>query len=104
MLAMVEGPLWLGTHGRVATLVATGGASTESALAPAPVPRVEPPGVSPADRVAGPGSPVAAGPVNSTPFSATPSGMLSEGGEQTSQHDRTLAPTDGTGVTPNLGR
>jgi hypothetical protein len=75
------------------------------ALEPAPLPTVGPAGVSPVDRVAGPGShALDAGPTNSTPFSATPSGTLSEGGSQVSQRDRTEAPSDATGVTPNLGK
>ena len=75
------------------------------ALEPAPVPSIGPVGLSPADRVAGPGSrALEAGPLNSTPFSSTPSGTLSEGGDQASQSDRTLAPSDSSGVTPNLGR
>jgi hypothetical protein len=74
-------------------------------LAPAPVPSVGPAGISPVDRVAGPGShALDAGPTNSTPFSATPSGTLSEGGAAGSQRDRTEAPSDTTGVTPNLGK
>lgn len=75
------------------------------ALEPAPVPSIGPAGVAPVDRVAGAGSrTLGAGPVNSTPFSATPTGTLSEGGDQASQRDRTLAPSDASGVTPNLGR
>ena len=75
------------------------------ALEPAPLPTVGPAGISPVDRVAGPGShALDAGPTNSTPFSATPSGTLSEGGSQGSQRDRTEAPSDTTGVTPNLGK
>ena len=74
-------------------------------LEPAPVPSIQTPGLSPADRVAAPGSrTLDAGPVNSTPFSATPTGTLSEGGAEASQRDRTLAPSDGGGVTPNLGK
>ena len=74
-------------------------------LEPAPVPTVDAAGVSPADRVAGAGTrSTGAGPLNSTPFSATPSGTLSDGGDQASQRDRTFAPADGAGATPNLGR
>ena len=74
-------------------------------LSPAPVPDALPPGVAPVDRVAEPGShTLSAGPTNSTPFSDTPTGTLSGGGDQASQRDRSLAATDGTGVTPNLGR
>ena len=74
-------------------------------LEPAPTPTVGPPGVSPVDRVAGPGShTLDAGPTNSTPFSDTPTGSLSEGGTEGSQRDRTLSPSDSSGVTPNLGR
>ena len=75
------------------------------ALEPAPIPTVGPAGVSPVDRVAGAGShTLDAGPVNSTPFSDTPSGTLSSGGDQVSERDRALSPADTTGVTPNLGR
>ena len=74
-------------------------------LESAPVPSVETPGLAPVDRVAGSGGrTLDAGPVNSTPFSAAPSGTLSEGGDQISQRDRTVAPAGGAGVTPNLGR
>ena len=73
-------------------------------LTDAPVPNVEPPGLPPQDRVAQPSSPIAAGPINATPFSATPSINLSQGGEQTAEKDRVLAPADTTGVTPNLGK
>ena len=70
------------------------------------MPAVGPPGVAPVDRVAGPGSrTLGAGPVNSTPFSATPTGTLSGGsGGEASQADRTLAPGATVGTTPNLGR
>ena len=75
------------------------------ALEPAPLPTVGPAGVSPVDRVAGPGShTLDAGPTNSTPFSDTPTGSLSEGGTEGSQRDRTLSPSDASGVTPNLGK
>ena len=75
------------------------------ALEPAPVPALDPVGLPPVDRVAGPGTQsLSAGPVNSTPFSATPSGTLSDGGDQASQRDRTFAPADSSGTTPNLGR
>ena len=71
---------------------------------PAPRPPVGPPGVAPVDRVAGPGSrTLDAGPVNSTPFSDTPTGTLSGGGTQESVRDRTVAPA-GSSVTPNLGK
>ena len=74
-------------------------------LLPAPVPDALPPGVAATDRVAEPGShTLSAGPTNSTPFSDTPTGTLSEGGDQGSQRDRSLAPADASGVTPNLGR
>ncbi len=74
-------------------------------LESAPVPTVGPPGISPVDRVAGAGSrTLDAGPVNSTPFSATPSGTLSSGGDQESVRDRVQSPADTSGVTPNLGR
>ena len=74
-------------------------------LEPAPIPTVGPAGVSPVDRVAGPGShTLDAGPTNSTPFSDTPTGSLSEGGTEGSQRDRTLSPSDTTGMTPNLGK
>ena len=74
-------------------------------LTDAPVPSVGPRGLSPTDRVAGEGSrTLDAGPVNSTPFSSTPSGTLSSGGSQASNSDRVNAPSDGSGVTPNLGK
>ena len=75
------------------------------ALEPAPIPTVGPAGISPVDRVAGAGSrTLDAGPTNSTPFSATPPGTGSDGGDQGSVRDRTLAPSDTSGVTPNLGK
>ena len=71
----------------------------------APVSSIPPDGVSPVDRAAGAGTrSFDAGPVNSTPFSDTPTGTLSDGGTQVSRGDRTLAPSDGNGVTPNLGK
>lgn len=74
-------------------------------LTDAPVPRVGPEGVAPVDRVAGAGGrALGAGPTNSTPFSSTPSGTLSSGGAQTGNSDRVNAPTDASGVTPNLGK
>ena len=74
-------------------------------LTDAPVPSIGPTGVTPSDRVAGEGSrTLDAGPTNSTPFSSTPSGTLSSGGSQTSNTDRVNAPSDASGVTPNLGR
>ncbi len=74
-------------------------------LTPAPVSNLDPDGVSAVDRAAQPGShTLDAGPTNSTPFSSTPSGTLSEGGDQGSQRDRSLSPADQSGVTPNLGR
>jgi hypothetical protein len=74
-------------------------------LEDAPVPAIMPPGVSPADSVSRPGSgTIDAGPLNATPFSDTPSGVLSDGGTQTSKSDRTLSPADTSGVTPNLSR
>ena len=71
-----------------------------------PAPTVTPDdGVAPVDRVAGSGSrTLDAGPVNSTPFSNTPSGTLSSGGTQISNADRVESPSGGAGVTPNLGR
>lgn len=74
-------------------------------LVDAPVPGGIPAGVAPVDRAAGEGSrTLDAGPVNSTPFSSTPSGTLSDGGTQTSKSDRVDAPSGGSGVTPNLGK
>ena len=74
-------------------------------LQPAPVPSIDPPGVAPVDRVAGAGSrTLDAGPVNSTPFSATPTGTLSSGADQPSVRDRVRSPADATESTPNLGR
>jgi hypothetical protein len=74
-------------------------------LVPAPMPTVGPPTVSRVDRLAGPGThSMDAGPINGTPFSDTPSGTLSNGGSQVSQGDRSLSPSDGSGVTPNLGK
>ena len=74
-------------------------------LTDAPVPSIPPAGLAPVDRVAGAGSrTLDAGPVNSTPFSSTPSGTLSSGGTQASSADRVNAPSDGEGVTPNLGK
>jgi hypothetical protein len=74
-------------------------------LVPAPVPAIGPATLSRTDTLAGPGThSMDAGPINSTPFSDTPSGTLSNGGAQISQADRSLAPADGSGVTPNLGK
>ena len=74
-------------------------------LVDAPLSSLGPAGLPPVDRAAQPGTASQdAGPVNGTPFSATPSGTLSEGGSQTDQHDRSLAPADAGGVVPNLGR
>ncbi len=74
-------------------------------LTPAPMPSELPPGVPAVDRVAEPGShTLSAGPTNSTPFSDTPTGTLSEGGDQGSQRDRTMSPADTSGETPNLGK
>ena len=74
-------------------------------LTDAPLSSLGPEGRPPVDRAARPGTASSdAGPVNGTPFSATPSGTLSEGGSQTDQHDRSLAPANADGVVPNLGR
>ncbi len=73
-------------------------------LQDAPVPRIGPAGVSPADRVAGPGSrALESGPVDGTPFSSTPSGTLSGNGSQ-ADSDRGSLPTGSTDSTPNLSR
>ncbi len=74
-------------------------------LTDAPVSSIPPQGVAPVDRVAGEGSrTLDAGPINSTPFSSTPTGTLSSGGTQVSNADRVNAPADASGVTPNLGK
>ena len=74
-------------------------------LTAAPVPGDSGGGRSPADRVAGAGSrTMDAGPTNSTPFSSTPTGATSGGGDQVSQRDRSLTPFSQSGVIPNLGR
>ena len=74
-------------------------------LTPAPMPSELPPGVPAVDRVAAPGRhTLSAGATNSTPFSDTPTGTLSEGGAQGSQRDRTMSPADTSGETPNLGK
>ena len=75
----------------------------------APLSNLPDQGISPVDRVAQPGSRTLesgpdAGPINGTPFSSTPTGTLSDGGTQIARSDRTLAPADGDGVVPNLGR
>ena len=74
-------------------------------LTPAPISGLPTPGVPAEDRVAQPGHTLDAGPINSTPFSDSPTGTLSEGGDQASQRDRTLAPADSdSGAVPNLGK
>ncbi len=74
-------------------------------LVDAPVPSIPPAGLPPVDRVAGEGGrALAAGPTNSTPFSNTPSGMLSDGGTQVANADRVYAPANDSGVTPNLSK
>jgi hypothetical protein len=68
-------------------------------LLPAPVPSGPPPGISPAERVAGAGSrDLVAGPVNSTPFSAGPTSNMQAGSPGSSN-----GPPGGI-ATPNLGR
>ena len=68
-------------------------------LTDAPVPGLAAPGVSPVNRAAGPGSrDLAAGPVNSTPFSAAPTSALQSGSPATPNG------TPGGDVTPSLGR
>ncbi len=71
----------------------------------APVPRSDPAGVAPVDRVAGEGSrTLDAGPVNSTPFSNAPSGTLSAAAPRPANADRVDSPAERSGVTPNLGK
>ena len=71
----------------------------------APVPRVDPAGISPADRVAGAGGrTLDAGPANGTPFSSTPSGTLGGGGTGESNADAIRSPADAGDTTPNLSR
>ena len=71
----------------------------------APLSNLPDQGIAPVDRGAQPGSrALDAGPINGTPFSSTPTGTLSDGGTQIARSDRTLAPADGDGVVPNLGR
>ena len=74
-------------------------------LVDAPVSALSPPpGGSPAESVAEPGThSAAAGPSNATPFSSTPSGTLGEGGTDTTQGSR-AAPASEPGVVPELGR
>ncbi len=72
-------------------------------LADAPTPSVEPAGVAPSERVAGART-VEAGPVNSTPFSNTPSGTVSGGGDQIANADRVDAPSNDPVVTPDLSK
>ena len=74
-------------------------------LVDAPLSTLGPARLPPVDRAAQPGTHSdSAGPVNGTPFSATPSGTLSEGGTQPDQHDRSFAASNDTGVVPNLGK
>ena len=71
----------------------------------APVPRVDPAGISPSDRVAGPGGrALDAGPADGTPFSSTPSGTLQGGGTTESNADGIRSPADPGDTTPNLSR
>lgn len=73
------------------------------ALSPAPVPNIVPEQVAPADRAGGPGLRSSnAGPTDSTPFSAAPTGTL-RSGDQVDRHTRDDGPSAGE-TTPNLGR
>ena len=93
-----------------ASLIQTAKAQTSApagarVFEPAPVPGVDPAGVSPADRVAGAGGrALDAGPTDGTPFSSTPSGTLHGAGTQESDADAVRSPADAGATTPNLSR
>ena len=110
-LLLLTGPLSVGDVGSrfPAALVQVARAQPNSVngrrLEDAPISRLPPDGVSPSDRVAGPGGlTLDAGPSNGTPFSSTPSGTLSGGGTPEADSDTVRESPDSGRATPNLSR